>query len=131
MARPIVIAHHLIFTAYGWWLPNDPRGSNSKTIRNDVIAELGEIHFGRKRVQPASGVIGEFYREADKRLRHELLIFSERDVAAIATAVEEGTKEQRYTSWACAVVPDDVHVLIRKSKTSAEGLVDRLQNIVM
>ena len=25
--HPIVIAHHLIWTAYGWWLPNDPRGS--------------------------------------------------------------------------------------------------------
>ena len=93
MTRPIVIAHHLIFTAYGWWLPNDPRGSNSKTIRNDVIADLGEFHHGRKRVQPASGVIGEFYREADKRLRHELLTFEDREVSAIATAFEEVTKE--------------------------------------
>ena len=129
MARPIVIAHHLIFTAYGWWLPNDPRGSNSKTIRNDVIADLGEIHFGRKRVQPASGVIGEFYCEADKRLRHELLIFSERDVAAIATAFEEVTKEQRYTCWACAIMPDHVHVLIRKHKHLAEEMIARFQNL--
>ena len=37
MPAPIVIAHHLIWTAYGWWLPNDPRGSNSQVIRSDVI----------------------------------------------------------------------------------------------
>ena len=129
MARPIVIAHHLIFTAYGWWLPNDPRGSNSKTIRNDVIADLGEIHFGRKRVQPASGVIGAFYCEVDKRLRHELLIFSERDVAAIATAFEDVTKEERYTCWACAIMPDHVHVLIRKHKHLAEEMIARFQNL--
>jgi hypothetical protein len=24
----MVVAYHLIWTAYGWWLPNDPRGSS-------------------------------------------------------------------------------------------------------
>ena len=42
--NPIVIAYHLIWTAYGWWLPNDPRGSMSRCIASDVIAELGELH---------------------------------------------------------------------------------------
>ena len=32
MPRPIVIAHHLIWTVYGTWLPNDPRGSGSRAI---------------------------------------------------------------------------------------------------
>ena len=32
MNNPLVIAYHLIWTAYGWWLPNDPRGSGSVTI---------------------------------------------------------------------------------------------------
>ena len=128
MARPIVIAHHLIFTAYGWWLPNDPRGSNSKTIRNDVITALGEIHFGRKRVQPASGVIREFYREADKRLGHELLTFRADDVSAIASAFDEVMKEQRYTCWACAIMPDHVHLLIRKHKHLAEEMIANFQD---
>ena len=44
MQQPLVIAYHLIWTAYGWWLPNDPRGSGSKTIDSDIIAELGELH---------------------------------------------------------------------------------------
>ena len=129
MSRPIVIAHHLIFTAYGWWLPNDPRGSNSKTIRDDVIADLGENHHGRKRVQPASGEIREFYREADKRLRHELVTFDERDTSAIASAFEEVIKEQRYTCWACAIMPDHVHLLIRKHKHLAEQMITNFQTL--
>ena len=48
MPQPIVITHHLIWTAYGWWLPNDPRGSGSKTVRNPSLAQLGNLHFGRK-----------------------------------------------------------------------------------
>jgi hypothetical protein len=31
-ARPMVIAYHVIFGAYGFWLPNDPRGSWSDFV---------------------------------------------------------------------------------------------------
>ena len=41
----MVPAHHLVWTAYGWWLPNDPRGSMSNSIASDVIAQLGERNF--------------------------------------------------------------------------------------
>ena len=62
----MVLAHHLIWVAYGWWLPNDLRGSMSKEIRNDVIGELGELHYGRKKVQPASSDIRAFYEQASR-----------------------------------------------------------------
>jgi hypothetical protein len=29
---PLVIAYHLIWTACGWWLPNDPRDENPVNI---------------------------------------------------------------------------------------------------
>ena len=57
MPRPIVIAHHLIWTVYGTWLPNDPRGSGSRAIACDVLRDLGDVHYGRKRVQPSDAVI--------------------------------------------------------------------------
>ncbi|MCP4379158.1 MAG: hypothetical protein GY794_23680 [bacterium] len=37
-----VIAYHLIWTAYGWWLPNDPRRSTSHLMRRDIVTTLGE-----------------------------------------------------------------------------------------
>jgi hypothetical protein len=49
----MVAGFHFIWTAYGWWLPNDPRGSSSHEIRVERIAELGDLHHGRKAVQPA------------------------------------------------------------------------------
>jgi hypothetical protein len=64
MALPIVIAHHLIWTLYGWWLPNDPRGSCSREIRSDFLKDLGDLHYGRKALQPASRDIRRFYEDA-------------------------------------------------------------------
>ena len=75
----MVIAHHLIWTAYGYWLPNDPRGSMSKTIACDVIAELGELHYGRKKVQPSAGKFGNSTSGANSVLKHPLLDFAVRD----------------------------------------------------
>ena len=60
MPNPLVIAHHLVWTAYGRWLPNDPRGSGSPTVHTDVLAELGEVHRGRKKVQPPGRELRQF-----------------------------------------------------------------------
>ena len=128
MERPIVIAHHLIWTAYGWWLPNDPRGSGSTEIRNDVLAELGELHLGRKRVQPASAAVRTFYEQAAERLQHPLLTFDDSARSVIAGSFAEVVAVQKYTCYACAIMPDHVHLLIRKHKHQAEEMIDRLKD---
>jgi REP element-mobilizing transposase RayT len=123
----MVIAHHLIWTGHGWWLPNDPRGSMSKTIRNDVIADLGDLHFGRKRVQPAGREIREFYREAGTRLKHDLLTFDAHEREFLAHCVAEVIDEHRYTCYACALMPDHTHIVIRKHKYRAEEMIEHFQ----
>lgn len=125
---PIVIAYHLIWTVYGWWLPNDPRGSGSKTIAQDVIAQLGALHFGRKKIQPAAADVRYFYDQAKSVLKHELLSLSESATAAIADAFAHVMEIEKYTCYACAVMPDHVHLLIRKHKHTAEQMIENLKN---
>jgi hypothetical protein len=36
------LAYHLILSAYGFWLPNDPRGSWSFIVRSPDLREFGE-----------------------------------------------------------------------------------------
>src|SRR5688500_7985994 len=40
--NPMVIAYHVIFGTYGFWLPNDPRGSWS-----DFVASWELLRFGK------------------------------------------------------------------------------------
>jgi len=127
MLNPIVIAYHLIWTAYGWWLPNDPRGSTSRTISSQVIAALGELHFGRKLLQPVSREIREFYEQARKVLCYPLLEFAAKEVEEIGWAFAEAIAAQRYTCYGCAIMADHVHVLIRKHKHMAEEMIDNLK----
>ena len=128
MKNPLVIAHHLIWTAYGWWLPNDPRGSGSRTIRSEVLSELGELHFGRKKVQPAGKAVGKFYESAADALRHPLLTFDEAERGLIAEAFSEVIERQRYSCYACAIMPDHIHAVVRKHKDSAEEMIENLKD---
>jgi len=84
----MVIAHHLMWTLYGWWLPNDPRGSTSKTIHSDLLHDLGELHFGRKRIQPTGRDIHTFYDQAAERLQHDLLSFTPDQFPTVAQAFD-------------------------------------------
>ncbi len=118
-----------MWTLYGWWLPNDPRGSTSQVIRNDLIAALGELHFGRKKVQPAGSTLRQFYQEAQPLLKFPLLSFAPGEFAAVASAIGSAIAECNYTCYACAIMPDHVHLLIRKHRDLAEEMIAKLQSL--
>jgi hypothetical protein len=123
----MVAGYHLVRSAYGCWLPNDPRGSLSHEIRNPVLVELGELHHGRKRVQPCSAVIREFYERAEPMLKHAVLRFGDEEVPLIAEAFAEVIARERYTCYGCAIMFDHLHVQIRKHRDLAEDMIWRLQ----
>jgi REP element-mobilizing transposase RayT len=126
--RPIVIGYHLVWVAYGWWLPNDPRGSTSKEICCDVLKELGELYYGRKAVQPASREIRSFYEQAEGKLKHPLRTFTPGCIEEIGFAFAGTIAEHRYTCYAAAIMPDHVHLLIRKHKHLAEVMIENFQD---
>jgi REP element-mobilizing transposase RayT len=123
----MVIAHHLIWTAYGTWLPNDPRGSGSHTVATPLLAELGELHFGRKQVQPAGREIREFYQHAEEQLLFDVVHFDSQQILIIAESLAKAIEELQYNCYACAVMPDHVHLVIRKHKHLAEKMIENLQ----
>ena len=125
----MVAGYHLIWTAYGWWLPNDPRGSTSHEIRVERIADLGQLHHGRKVVQPPAAELRRFYDEARQALKHELLPFGEADVVVLANAFATAIVGRRYTCYACAIMPDHVHLLLRKHRDKAEEMIAHFQEI--
>lgn len=123
----MVLGYHLIWTLYGWWLPNDPRGSMSQSIRSDPISELGALHYGRKRLHPSSREIREFYDVARTQLKHPLLTLEPSEFDVVAEAFGSVIKGRGYTCYACAIMPDHVHVLIRRHRYLAEDMIEHLQ----
>jgi REP element-mobilizing transposase RayT len=119
----MIAGYPLIWTAYGWWLPNDPRGSSSHEIRVERIADLGELHHGRKPVHPPGSEVRAFYEQARHVLTHELLTYPVEDFSLIASSIGRVIEQQGYTCYACAVMPEHVHLLIRRHRDFAEQML--------
>jgi REP element-mobilizing transposase RayT len=94
----------------------------------EQIAELGEGHHGRKSVQPPGREIKQFYDQARDALKHPLLTFDAEDLKVVAKSFAQVMTERRYTCYACALMPDHVHALIRKHRDHAETIIENLQN---
>ncbi len=135
--RRSIIGHHLIVMLYGHWLPNDPRGSGSSDFIDEKFAPLGEIHHGRKpeHLQPSRGELREFYQGAEPLLNFPLIWMDEAKRQVAAEALGEVVGGKKYTCWACAVLRNHAHLVIRTHRDSgktmwghfAESLRDRLR----
>lgn len=119
--RPSVIGHHLIWTLYGHWLANDPRGSGSEAVRDPKFVALGEAHLGRKsqREQPSREELREFYRSATPLLEFRPFWMDEAKRHAVGETIGGVAAERGYTVWACAVLANHVHMVIRRHRDDA------------
>jgi REP element-mobilizing transposase RayT len=118
----------LIWTNYGTWLSNDPRGSGSHSVYTPLLAELGEPHYGRKKLQPARSKVRAFYETAAPLLQYPVIRFDARQRDVIADSFADTIRERKYTCYACAILPDHVHLVIRKHRDMAEQMIENLQD---
>jgi REP element-mobilizing transposase RayT len=124
-----VIAYHLIWTNYGTWLANDPRGSGSHAVYTPELAELGAVHYGRKQIQPQRREVRAFYAEAEELLSFSVIRFDEHQRSAIGESFAEVARKFNYTCYACAIMPDHVHLVIRKHRDAADQMIGNFQGM--
>jgi REP element-mobilizing transposase RayT len=123
----MVIGYHIMWTAYGCWLPNDPRGSSSQSLRVEDLSSLGEIHPGRKKIQPPSRELRQFYQGASQLLEHNRHLLSDDEILIVADSFAEAFRGFNYTRYACAIMLDHVHLVMRRHRDRAEVMIGKLQ----
>jgi hypothetical protein len=125
-SRPLILAHHLVLSSYGFWLANDPRGSGSTQLREPKFSDLGPLHHGRKRIQPTREVLRQFYTQAFPRLEHKPIWFNAPLRQLIAEAFRATITQKRYTVWACFVGSNHAHLCIRRHRDTYQAMWDNL-----
>ena len=116
---------HLIFTTYGFWLPNDPRGSGSERVRTRHIYEAGGE---ATKVNTTHSVAA---RPHDYRLRvvaKSALKFPPVRLNGVqARAVGRGFQmicpKVRLVTHACAIMPDHVHMVVARHPLDGDELI--------
>jgi len=123
----MIIAYHAIFTTYGTWLPNDPRGSYSKDIYNDQLRMLGRIKYGRQNPQPPKDSLLKFWTGAAPKLSRPPFFINDKTRSIIAQAFDRVVQRLHLHMPACAIMNDHVHILLMRSKYKIEYVVNQLK----
>jgi len=123
----VIIAYHAIFTTYGTWLPNDPRGSYSKEIYNKQLRMLGTIKYGRQNPIPAKEKLTKFWTTAAPHLSRPPFFFDDHSRSIVASAFSNVVQRLGIKVPACVIMNDHVHIIILRSKYRIEYLVNQFK----
>ncbi len=123
----MVIAYHIIFTTYGTWLPNDPRGSYSKKVYQDELAALGEVRYGRQNPQPPRSSMRRFRAAAQRCLSRPPYHINDRTRPVVARGFRNVKERLQLNVAACAIMNDHVHLLTLRSKYKSEYLMNQFK----
>jgi len=121
----MILAFHSIFTTYGFWLPNEPRGSWS-----DFVASFDLLKFGpATKTHARRSLARRSYDPAVKKqmqaaLRHPPVRFTRPQIEVIAAAFADTP----YTFHALAVLPDHVHAVIAHTPRQIRQVVGHLKS---
>ena len=124
----MVLGHHVIFGAYGFWLPNDPRGSWS-----DFVGAWDLFRYGKATKTSETRSLAR--RQHDPRLRQAAknalkrpaVKFNMEQIESVAAGIAEYAARAKLSMFACAILPDHVHLVLGRHRLKAEKLVIQLK----
>ncbi len=124
----MVIAHHVIFGAYGFWLPNDPRGSWSDFVGSWELSHYGKATTTNATLSLAKQTHDHSLRTAAKKaLKHQPVSFSGIQARAIGCGFARYASRSRLAVLACAILPEHIHLVLARHHLSVESVVIQLK----
>ena len=122
-------AFHAIFSAYGFWLPNDPRGSWSTWVG---AWELFRYGGKATKVETTHSVAARQHdrarrQEAKRHLKYAPVIFTGVQARAVGQGFSVAVQKAGYQILACAILPDHVHVVVATHRNKPTLVVGHLK----
>ena len=114
---------------YGFWLPNDPRGSWSDFVRKWELVRCGQATKSIDRRELTQLTEDEIkQREAAKQvLEYPPVEINGRQALAIACGLAGKARKSNYTIWACSILPEHTHLVIARHNYKVEQIVNLLK----
>lgn len=112
-----MIAFHVVFGTYGFWLPNDPRGSWSQYVGSRQIYEFGPATKTDDRRSVAGRSHDRTHRlAAKKELKYPPVVLTGPQALAVGNGFFAAIGESDYVLHACSILPDHVHIVLVRDR---------------
>ena len=123
-----MIAYHIIFGAYGFWLPNDPRGSWSAFVGSWELFRHGPATKTSTRRSLAGKSHNREQRVAGKlALKRPPVEFTAPQIDAVAAGFGAYVNKTGLDVYACAVLTDHIHLVVARQRLDPHKLVIQLK----
>jgi len=110
-----VRAYHLIITTYGFWLPNDPRGSWSDFVRSWELFRFGKATTTDERRSLARDQHNAaIRRQAKAVLARPAVQFTGQQAVAVAKGFHAYFDRSDCRLYACSILPEHVHFVVQR-----------------
>jgi len=125
----MVHGYHIVLPHYGFWLPNDPRGSWSDFVASWEIARFGQTTRHLERRTLAMFSVDELaVREAARQaLNYPPVALTGRQALSVANGFQEQATKSEYAIWACSILPEHTHLVIARHRYKAEQIANLLK----
>jgi REP element-mobilizing transposase RayT len=124
----MVLGYHLIVTAYGFWLPNDPRGSWSDFVGSWELLRFGPATKTDCRQSVASRPHDRQSRLAAKQsLKYPDVHFTGLQARTIGMSFDAWAQKHGATIWACSILPEHVHLVVARHRYKIEQVANLLK----
>jgi len=124
----MVIAYHVTFATYGFWLPNDPRGSNSDYVRAPHLWKFGGATLTSSRKSVANVPHDAALRASAKRaLTYPPVKFNGSQALSVGKGFASVIAKSGMTVFACAILPCHAHLVIARHSYRIEQVVNLLK----
>ena len=123
-----MIAHHVICGMYGFWLPNDPRGSWSTFVGSWELVRFGKATKVDTRRSVAHVPHDAAARRGAKRaLKHPPVVLTGRQARAVGRGFARAAGEADCRIHACSILPEHVHLVIGRHPRPMGQVVGHLK----
>ncbi len=124
----MVIAYHIVFAAYGFWPPNDQRGSWSERVWADHLQPFGPTKKVYTRESLARVKSDPKHRRAiQASMKFPPVVFNGVQALAVAHGVREVCETIDLIIFACSIMPNHVHLVVLRHNANAETLIGYLK----
>jgi hypothetical protein len=125
----VVLASHVIFTPYGFWLPNDPRGSWSDFVRSWELRVAGGSATKTDTRRSVAGVAHDraLRLRGEEVIAYPPVVFDGPQALAIAVGFKRMITKSSYVVYACSILPEHVPMVIARHRYRVESVVRLLK----
>jgi len=124
----MVIASHVIIGAYGFWLPNDERGSWSDFVGSWELLQFGRATTVEVRHSLARNQFDPAMRDAAKAaLKYPPITLTGLQARTVGRGFSAYAAKVGLDILACAILPQHIHLVLARHRLSVESLANHLK----